>query len=70
MKKIILLLCLAGLSFSTEKKYKFEFTLPELQAIMYVIDQSNAPHGTVKQVQAIFNKQYQAQDTTKIKNKP
>lgn len=67
-KTILILVCLAAVSFQPEKKYKFEFNLNELNAIMYAIDQSNAPHATVKQVQDLITKQYQSQvDTLKKK---
>ena len=71
IKKIILSLAIIFfISFKTgeEKRYAVSLTLPEWQAVLNVIDQSNAPHSQVKAVQEllipILNKQI---DTTKKK---
>jgi hypothetical protein len=69
MKKLILILGLSLplFAFNGEKKYTLTFNEQELQAVWYCIDQSSAPHVTVKQVQELINKQLAAQLDTTIK---
>lgn len=70
MKRVaaILLFTLAGFKANEEKKLTVSLTLQEWQAVLNVIDQSNAPHLQVQQVQNLLipalNKQI---DTTKGK---
>lgn len=71
MKKIFIALTLITLlSFNTaeEKKLKVELTINEWNAVLNVIDQSNAPHLNVEAVKKIMVDQLSAQiDTTKRK---
>lgn len=71
MKKLLLVLlstCLLSFKTNEEKLYKVELTLKQWQAVLEIIDQSNAPHLHVKEVQDFLviplNKQI---DTTKNK---
>lgn len=57
--KIIYLVCilLLLLAFQSEKQYSMKFTQPEILLLINVVDQSNAPHTQVKQVQELFNRE-------------
>jgi hypothetical protein len=71
MKKLFIALTLLTLlSFKTneEKKLKVELTLSEWNAVLQVIDQSNAPHVNVEAVKKVLIDQLREQvDTTKRK---
>jgi hypothetical protein len=68
MKKSIIILAFILLAFTPEKKYKFEFNDAELNALYNCIDNSNAPHMQVKEVEALIQSQLKGQiDTTKHK---
>lgn len=55
----------AIMAFAPEKKYTLTLTEPEANTLLYVIDQSNAPHAQVKAVQEVVYKQLRDQvDTT------
>lgn len=68
-KTIILLFLLSAFAFQTEKKLKVELSQEQWQAVLQIIDQSNAPHGDVKVVSKWLTDQLipQVQDTTKKK---
>lgn len=57
--KIIYLVCILFLflAFQSEKQYAMKFTQPEIMLLINVVDQSNAPHTQVKQVQELFNRE-------------
>lgn len=57
MKSILILLLFVLLAFTSEKQYAMKFTQGEIITILNVVDQSNSPHGQVKQVQDIFNRE-------------
>jgi hypothetical protein len=69
MKKVIIaLLVLSLLAFGYEKKYSLSLTEPEVNALLNVVDQSNAPHSQVKAVQEILLGQLRPQvDSVKKK---
>lgn len=73
MKKLIIFIAILFLSFKTneEQKYKFEFTAEQLQIIFTAVDNSNAPHDKVKEIEVAIQQQYSAQlpkpDSTKNK---
>lgn len=71
MKKLFIALTLLTLlSFNTneDKKLKVELTVNEWNAVLQVIDQSNAPHLNVEAVKKVLIDQLKAQmDTTKRK---
>lgn len=68
MKKGLLILGFTLLAFSQEKKYKFELNEGELNKLWYIIDNSNAPHNSVKEIQALIQAQLKSQvDTSKVK---
>lgn len=69
MKKgILTILALLTLSFQQEKKYKLELTATQLQIMWNAIDNSNAPHNQVKEIEALLQSQLKGQvDTAKIK---
>lgn len=72
MKKLFALLAIAALvsfsSFNEEKTYIVKMNEQQLNVIWSVIDQSNAPHAMVKEVQKFLGDQLAPQmDTTKKK---
>ena len=70
MKKILSIAVVMFCSFKVneEKKYYFEFTQAELNALWVSLDKSEAPHVTVQGIKALIEKQYVLQlDTTKKK---
>lgn len=73
MKKtliIISLILLIAFTPTQEKKYKFEFNDQELNLLWNTIDNSNAPHQQVKEIQQIIQNQLKGQvisDSTKLK---
>lgn len=74
MKKIILLLAILGTAFMSLKPEEPTLTvklpIQGCEAVLQVIEQSNAPHTQVKAVQSELVKQLQAQikqDSTKKK---
>lgn len=73
MKKTITLLLVLGLmAFSPDqtqpKKYRFELTEAQVSLLWYTIDNSEASHVGVKELQKLLADQYNAQkDTTKQK---
>jgi hypothetical protein len=74
MKKTILALLFIAViafilfAFTSEKKYKFEFSDQQLNQVWQVIDASSAPHDQVKAVQGLIQQQLKGQmDTTKKK---
>lgn len=48
---------LFGFGFGFEKKYSLSLTQPEIMKVLYVVDQSNAAHQQVKEVQEIFTRE-------------
>jgi hypothetical protein len=52
-----------------QKKYHLEFNETQLNALWNCIDNSNAPHSQVKDVEALIQAQLKSQlsDTTKVK---
>ncbi len=73
MKKIIIALMVVALvAFAApekERTFKLTLTNAQAEALLYVIDKSNAEHNVVKQVQQVVIGQIQQQlaDTTKRK---
>ncbi len=64
MKKLLLLITFTALfSFNTEKKLTVELSIADWQKVMHVIDESNAPHSSVKDVQRMIVSQLQKQIT-------
>lgn len=76
MKKTALILIgilIFAFKTDTEKKYKFELNEVQLNALWNCIDNSNAPHTQVKEVEALIQNQLKEQlpkppvDSTKTK---
>lgn len=71
MKKAIIILGLIFIiSFTPEHKYKFEFNEAQLNTLWNCIDNSNAPHNQVKEIEALIQSQLKIQipaDSNKIK---
>lgn len=63
MKKAILIgaLIICGFKTDTVKTYKLEFNDVQLNALWNCLDNSNAPHNQVKEIQALIQQQLKSQ---------
>lgn len=54
---LIFIIAILFLCFTSDKQYAMKFTQPEIIKIYNVVEQSNAPHNDVREVQGLFNRE-------------